>query len=324
MNKEELLKQVRSLAAQHLVTREEVTTAFDAGGRRDADVEVTRQTGISHILYYVGGAVVFLGISVLIWQHWSALNSATKILSTLGSGVAAYIAAAFLSRNERLENVSRAFYFLSALVTPLGLHVTFDVAGFDTGSNGVQSLVSGILLVTFLLSYFAYRKTVFTIFNIIFGTWLFFSFTGFLVGSNPQFGWEFSAYRVLCTGLVYALLGYSLTETPQRALTGALYDFGVFCFLGAALALGDWKPHQNGFWELIFPGLVFGVMFLSVYLKSKAFLTFGSIYLMAYILKITYEYFAQSLGWPLALVLTGLGLIAIGYLHFNLKKKYLS
>jgi hypothetical protein len=124
--------------------------------------------------------------------------------------------------------------------------------------------------------------------------------------------------------LVYALLGYALTQTPHRALIGALYGFGMLLFLGAALALGAWKPDQNVWWELAFPGLVFGVMFLSVYLKSKAFLTFGSLYLMVYILKITAEYFADSLGWPLALVLTGLGLIAIGYLYFKLKKKYLS
>lgn len=324
MDRKELLKQVQSLAGQHLVTRDEVTAAFDAGASGETDVEVSRQTGISHILYYVGGAVVFLGISVLIWQHWAALNSSTKILCTLGSGVAAYIAALFLSRDERFEVTSRAFYFLSALVMSLGLHVTFHIAGLDTGSFGVQSVVSGILFTTFLLSYLVDRKTVFTIFNIIFGTWLFFSFTSFLVGGNPIYDWRFSAYRVLCVGLVYALLGYYFTETPHRATTGALYGFGAFCFLGAALALGDWKPHQNAFWELIFPGLVFGVMFLSVYLKSKAFLTFGSLYLMGYILKITSEYFAQSLGWPLALVLTGLGLIAIGYLHFNLKKKYLS
>lgn len=324
MDKKELLKHIQSLASQQAITKDEVTSAFDAGIRGDVPSEVSHQAGISHILYYIGGAVVFLGISVLIWQHWTALNSATKILSTLGSGIAAYIAAVFLSREERLEITSRAFYFISALVMPLGLHVTFHVAGLDTGSHGVQSIVSGILLATFLLSYFVNRKTVFTLFNIIFGTWLFFSFTSFIVGGRPGFDWEFSAYRVLCTGLVYALLGYYFTTTSHRALTGALYGFGVFCFLGAALALGDWKPHQNWFWELIFPGLVFGVMFLSVYLKSKAFLTFGSLYLIAYIFKITGEYFAESLGWPLVLVLTGLGLIAIGYLHFNLKRKYLS
>ena len=324
--KEEALRELQDLAAQRLVTRDEVIAAFDAGSGadKDKDVAVTHQASISNILYYVGGAIVFLGISVLIWQHWSALNSATKILATLGSGVAAYSAGVFLSHNERLDLTSRAFYFISALVTPLGLYVTFDVAGLDAGSDAIQSLTSGILLATYLLSYLIYRKTLFTIFNVIFGTWLFFSFTNYLIGSNPDFDWKFSAYRVLSTGVVYALLGYSLAQTPQRALTGALYSFGVLLFLGAAMVLGDWKPHQDALWELAFPGLVFGVMFLSVWLKSKSFLTFGSMYLMAYILKITEEYFTESLGWPLALVLTGLALIAVGYLHFNLKKKYLT
>lgn len=323
MDKKELLKHIQDLASQQAITKDEVNSAFDAGIYGDAE-KVSHQSGISHILYYIGGAVVFLGISVLIWQHWTALSGATKILSTLGSGIAAYMAAVFFSREDRLEVTSRAFYFISALVMPLGLHVTFYVSGLDTGSLGVQSIVSGILLATFLLSYSVNHKTVFVLFNIIFGIRLFFSFTSFLVSGLPGYGWEFSAYRVLYTGLAFTLLGYYFTETPHRALRGALYGFGVFCFLGAALALGDWKPHQNVFWELIFPGLIFGVMFLSVYLKSKSFLTFGSLYLIAYIFKITEEYFAESLGWPLVLVLTGLGLIAIGYLHFNLKRKYLS
>jgi hypothetical protein len=324
MDKKELLEQIQSLAAQQLITKEEVASAFDEGSRGGVQAAEVHQAGISHLLYYIGGAVVFLGISVLIWQHWASLNSATKILSTLGSGIASYFAAVFLSREERLEVAGRAFYFIAALVMPLGLHVTFDIAGMDTGSYGAQSIISGILFTTFVLSYLANPRTVFALFNIIFGTWLFFSFTSFLVGGRPNFGWEFSAYRVLCTGLAYALFGYYFTGTPRRSLTGALYGFGALCFLGAALALSDWKPHQNWFWELIFPGLVFGVMFLSVYLKSKAFLTFGSLYLVAYIFKITAEYFADSLGWPLVLVLTGLGLIAIGYLHFSLKRKYLS
>ena len=94
-------------------------------------------------------------------------------------------------------------------------------------------------------------------------------------------------------------------------------------FLGAALALGGWSPQQNIFWELIFPGLVFGIIFLSVYLKNKSFLVFGALYLMAYIIKITSEYFSQSLGWPLALVLAGFMLMGIGYFAFYLNQKYI-
>jgi hypothetical protein len=65
------------------------------------------------------------------------------------------------------------------------------------------------------------------------------------------------------------------------------------------------------------------VILLSIWLKSKSFLVFGALFLMIYILKITSEYFTNSLGWPLALVLAGLLLIGIGALSVWLNKRYL-
>ena len=322
--KEEALEQIRLLAAQRVITKDELTAAYDAAVAQAPRAEDVRHAGISHILFYIGGAIVFFGITVLIWQHWARLDDATKVLATLGSGVASYLAGMLLGRHERYESASNAFYFISALVNPLGLHVAFQVNGIDPNTPAMQSVISGILLLTYLLSYWTYRKTLFTLFNVVMGTGLFFSFTNYLVWSHPVFDWRFSAYRVLATGLAYAFLGYALSDTRQRSLTGALYGFGAFLFLGAALALGDWKPHQNMWWELAFPGLTFGVMFLSVHLRSRAFLTFGSLYLMVYLGKITSEYFADSLGWPLTLVLTGLGLIAIGYVHVSLQRKYIA
>lgn len=77
------------------------------------------------------------------------------------------------------------------------------------------------------------------------------------------------------------------------------------------------------FLGVAFPVLVFGVIFLSVYLKSKAFLTWGTLFLMAYILKITSEYFSSGLGWPLVLVIAGFAMIGVGYASLSFGKKYL-
>ena len=167
MDKKNLIKHIQSLASQKAITKDELVSAFDAGVTNGVPEDESRQAGISHILYYVGAAIVFIGISVLIWQNWTSLNSVARIISTLGAGIAAYIAAVFLSQEERFEVTSRAFYFISALVMPLGLHVTFHIAGVDTYSHGAQSVISGILLVTFFLSYVFNRKTVFLLFNII-------------------------------------------------------------------------------------------------------------------------------------------------------------
>ena len=229
------------------------------------------------------------------------------------------------SRNKGTETVGSAFYLISALVTPMGLWVVFDNAGFDASSYGTQSLISGIMLGTYLLSLLVFRKNIFTLFSILFGTWLFFSFTSFMIGGGAYFdNWKFYEYRVLVTGITYMLLGYAFSKNERASLSGFLYGFGILGFLGAALTLGSWKPNQNVFWELIYPGLVFGALFLSVQIKSKAFLTFGTLFLMAYILKITSEYFSSGLGWPLALVIAGLAMIGVGYMSISLKKKYLS
>src|SRR3989344_3419530 len=323
--KEEVLQYIKSLAEQKVVSKEELDAAFDSGSGIKTDMVLTKKLGVAEILYYIGGAIVFLGISILLWQNWSTLGFGTKVLATLGSGIAAYFVGLLFSRNERTEAAGSAFYLISALVTPMGLWVVFDNAGFDASSYGTQSLISGIMLGTYLLSLLVFRKNIFTLFSILFGTWLFFSFTSFMIGSGAYFdNWKFYEYRVLVAGIAYMLLGYAFSKNERVSLSGFLYGFGILGFLGAALTLGSWKPNQNVFWELIYPGLVFGALFLSVQIKSKAFLTFGTLFLMAYILKITSEYFSSGLGWPLALVIAGLAMIGIGYMSISLKKKYLS
>lgn len=323
--KEEILQYIKDLAAQKVITKDEMDAAYDAGRGIKTDQILVKKLGVAEILYYIGGAIVFLGISILLWQNWSTLSFATKVLSTLGAGVAAYFVGLLFSREEKTETVGSAFYLISALVTPIGLYVVFDNAGFDASSSGSQSLISGILLGTYLLSYLVFRKNVFTLFGILFGTWYFFSFTSFLVGGSPYFDyWKFYQYRILIAGLAYILLGYAFSKNDRAPLSGFLHGFGILWFLGAALSLGGWEPRQNVFWELVFPGLVFGTLFLSVYVKSKAFLTWGTLFLMIYILKITKEYFTSGLGWPLSLVIAGLMLIAVGYMSVYLKKKYIT
>ncbi len=326
MNKIELLNEVRALALEGDLSREELIRAFEAGkAPQAAESSFSRNAGLSQVLYGVGAAVVFFGIAVLLWQNWKSFNDISKILSTLGSGVACYAAAVFIGREKKYESLSSAFYLISALVLPLGLQITFDIAGLDTGRAGVQSIVSGILLITFLLSFWVERKAIFILFSILYGTWFFMAFTNQMVMGNPLFNWRFSAYRMLALGLSYLSLAYSFRgDEERRSLCGFLNGFGVLGFLSAALALGGWKPDQNIVWEILFPGLLFGVFFLSIHLKSRAFLVFGALFLMGYIGKITGEYFAQSIGWPFALVVTGFGLIASGALYMNLSRKYFS
>ncbi len=324
MDKHEVLGQIKALAQQNLLTEGEVLQALRQGmGEKKPGTSALK---LAEVLYYIGGIIVFLGVVVLVGQHWTDLNSFTRILVTLGTGLASYVTGVLFLQQEHSKKLSTPFFFLATILLPAGLFVAFYEGGYTLDTAATNSLISGLLLATYLASYLAFKRNFFLLFSVIYGTWLFFAITSLLFGGNPiLIAWKFYAYRVLATGLTLVLLGHSFRQDEhRRELTGLLYGVGTFAFLGAALSLGGWEPNQSMIWELIFPGLDLCVIFLGVAIRSRTFLVIGALYLMAYILKITSEYFTEGFGWPLSLVLCGLAFIAVGYYTYHLNQKYLS
>jgi hypothetical protein len=329
MDKQQVLSELKQLAQSGQISQAEVLAAFSGIATPGfiAEKPIENRLKLSEIMYYIGGAIVFLGICVMVYQNWDSFDSFLRIFVTLGSGIAAFVVGALLYRYENLRKVSQAFFLLAGLLAPLAMNVAFKESGLDLNSDSLQLLIYLILTAVFLGGLWFFRQqTILLFFGVLFATAIFHFVVNLMVGesllmANYSKFWE---YRILVEGLAWILLGYYLTQTPFTALTGVMYGFGCLGFLGAAIALGGWTPDQNVFWELIYPLLVFGIIFLSVYVKSKAFLTFGTIFLIGYILKLTSEYFSSGLGWPLALVLAGLAIIGVGYYAVKLNKKYLA
>jgi len=324
MDKATALKQIKESIKAGEITKKELLSVYLEAEQESRGALTQNQKRLSNILYFIGGGIVFLGICIFVGQNWRSLNGVTKILSTLGAAIAMYVSALLVNQHKNLQRVSESFYFLSALIAPLGIFVTMDLAGFRVNTAGYHSVVAAIVLVTYLVSYLADRKTIFLIFSIIFGTWLFFSLTTFLIGGRSFQNWDFVKYRWLTCGLSYMCLACHYQETKQHGISSWLYGSGIFSFLTAAFMLAGWVSHKNIFWEIVFPGLSFGAVFLSIYLRVKSFLVIGTMYLMFYILRITGEYFSRSVGWPLALIFAGFALIGIGYLAVYLHKRYMN
>lgn len=340
MDKKELLEQIQGMVRTGQVTREELLGAFDADlaqplvqptGAVTSPNEgllnkLTKHVTIAEVMYYIGAGIVFIGICILVAQNWDFFNPFLRIFITLGSALAAYVIGFVFDRTERFDNVGVAFFLISALLLPLGLAVTLHEAGVDTYTNLAYIIISGICMTVFGLTYYAVRNNLFLFFTLVHGTWLFFALTGWISETSmTYYDFDFVMYRFLVVSVAYILLGYAFSTQPEREpLSGPLYLFGSLGLLSSTLALQGTFPNQNAFWELAYIGIVFGIILLSVYLKSKSFLTFGAIFLMVYILKITGEYFANSIGWPASLVVVGLLLIALGYYGLQFKRKYFS
>ncbi len=326
INKEQLLEGVKSLAEANQLTKQELIDAYEQGINKDArhpDL-LTSRLSISTVLYYIGGLIAFMGIAALVSLNWENLNSASRILITLGTGIATYVAGALFSREERTESLAQAFFLIACLTLPVGIGVTIEQLGNDSMNYQIQSIVAALASAVFIASYWIYRKYIFSIFEIAYLTWLYFAFTAMLL-ENSQTTLNYLhilEYRVLIAGACYLLLAQYFVETHRSALAPVLRFFGLVAVFGAIMALGGFKPDQNIFYELLFPLLAFGAIFGSIYLHSKAYLFLGAIALIGYIIKITAEYFSAGFGWPIALIIAGLLMIGVGQFTVYMNKRY--
>jgi hypothetical protein len=76
-------------------------------------------------------------------------------------------------------------------------------------------------------------------------------------------------------------------------------------------------------WQIFYFPIVLGGLLLSVYMRSPAILAVSTMLLIAHVSYITSEYFADSLGWPISLVILGFAFIALGYASVAINKKYI-
>lgn len=281
-----------------------------------------RRVKYSEIFYFIGGFIVFLGLAILVFQNWRFLDVSIRLLATLGAAFAFYLSALlFYYYGESTRKVALAFFLMSTLMLPIGLGVYFYQYHFDILSyNFIAPLICFAL---FFGTFYFVREEFFLALGVIFGTWLFFGGTNYLIAGNPVISKsDFYTYRALFSGLSYVFLGYYVSRL-RGSLSGNMYFFGILAILASVMSL-MWTGHgANVLLELIYPLILAGTFVLSVFLRSQSFLFWGVIFLMGYILRITSEYFANTIGWPIALVIVGLLFILIAYLAINFNKKYL-
>ena len=326
MDKQSLLQEVSELASKNAITKEELLGAYSQGLAQTtpSSKQPASRLDLAAILYYIGGAVIFLGVWIYIGKNWSMLSPLTRVFLTFGTGIVTYFIAIFLSTDEQLERIGQAFFLAAALTLPVGIYTLLDNAGVDARSYKYLALNAGLLAAVFYASYFLFKKNVLLLFAVLFSTWLYFDVAYWI--NDIQLGNKsdvFIPYAALLAGLIYAVTGYLLSESIARVMTGFLYSFGIIGILSAALCLTGW-PVQNHYWEVLFPLLTFVVFMLSIKLESKSFLVFGSLFLIGYILKMFEEYYTGGAFGPLLLVVVGLLLIVVGYATYFINNRFLS
>ena len=120
----------------------------------------------------------------------------------------------------------------------------------------------------------------------------------------------------LAIGTAGMLVAYGLRTTLHKKLAPLLFFIFGFMVSGSIHALLI-QSHL----DVLMIGYGAGLMYLSVVIASRTLLFVSVITLLGYLISFTKTYFADAVGWPIALIGLGLALILISSYAVKLGQK---
>ena len=111
------LEQIKNLAQQHNLSAQEILTTLAPD-----EPESPAASGLFiKVLSYMGGIFVFAGIAIFIALQWDGMNSAARIIITLGTGVAFFTAAVAALKDDRYQALAARLLLVSGVLQPPGV-----------------------------------------------------------------------------------------------------------------------------------------------------------------------------------------------------------
>jgi len=302
------LADIVMLARQHGLSSSEVAAALGAapGG---AAAGRTRAI-VVRVLGFLGGTFIFAGIGVFIAVQWSGMNSPARVVVTLGSGIAAFALAVLAYRDEHYDKAAAPLLLVASALEPLGMMVAFQEFG-SGGDWRIAALVtSGAMTAQMGAIVHLFRRSTPLFMVLVFAS-LFWVTTLDLVDADGK-----TIALVMGGSLLLAAAG--IGRSRHAEITPPWYFIGAASFL-----YGFFDLVEHTVFELAFIAAAAAFVYASVALRSRTLLFVATLAILAYTGWFTRQYFADSIGWPLALIVFGLLMIGLSALAFRIDRDYL-
>lgn len=301
------LQEITSLARQHGLGAGDIAAAL--GEPSPAEHGNRAQAVLVRVLGFLGGTFVFAGIGVFIALQWGVMSSAARVIVTLGSGLAVYVLAVLSCKDARFDKAAAPLFLVAAALVPTGMLVAFREFG-SGGDWRLASLVTcGTTALQFGAAFLSLRRSTPLFATIVFAT-LFWGTALDLLDADGH-------TIALVLGAWLLLIAVGVDRTPHRDITPVWYLFGAAAFLNGLFDIVKRTPLEIGFL-----GAAAGFVYLSVVLHSRMLLFVATVAILGYTGWFTGQYFADSVGWPLALIVFGLFMIGLSALAFRIDRNY--
>jgi len=325
LTKTQFLQETEIAGKLNLVSKDELINAFNSK-KQPSEILSSKSASFdfAKVLSLVGGGIVFLGICFLVGIYWFSLGDIGQVIVTLGSGITAFIVGSLLSYSLKQKFTGNSFHLIAGFLIPIGIFVW--LSKLSPSNIGITIVASGVFLalsiIYFIFDFKLLKSNLITLFTTFYASLSYtFMFTFFFEKIdfeiiNDQRLYFFAS---LALNISYLMLGYFLKYTSRKTASSIIFNLGFFGLLGSLLGLTIDRPILEILYVFV---LSFGV-YLSTRIKSGWVLAISIIYLLGYIFYLTARYFAEIIGWPVALILGGLLLIGISYFAVDLNKRFI-
>ena len=300
------LEDIAAIARQHGLSAGEIAAAM---GAPPAAEDNRARVVLVRVLGFLGGTFVFAGIGVFIALQWSQMNSAARVVVTLGSGLAAFVLAMLASREIRFDKVATPLLLIAAGLEPTGMLVAFQEFGSGGDWRVAGLITSGAMTLQFGAVFGRLRRSTPLFMAVVFGTLFWWTALDLLDVDAKVIA------LVLGGSMLLAAVG--IDRTAHRDITPVWYLFGASAFLYGFFDAVERTPFEIGF-----VAVAAAFVYLSVVLHARTLLFVATMAILAYTAWYTEEHFANSVGWPLALIVFGMFMIGLSALAFRIDRDY--
>jgi hypothetical protein len=306
-SKEDALVEVVDIIKRHNLSLADISSALEGS----KDFKARTSSGIlSRLFGYVGGIFIFVGLAIYVGMRWDDLNSAGRILLTLGSGFCAFVRALVCTTDQRVERAATPLFLVAALLQPTGIIVMLNE--YSRGGDPAYGLLfmNAVMAIQQGCVFWAKQRAVLALSTIVFALGFFTIAFDLMHIDHDLIGVTVGA-SVMC-------VAWSLDTSRHKSIAPLCYFFGSIVFLSAAY---HWLRHSPI--EVLFLGLACGCIFISTVARSRTLLLVGTLALIGYLGDYIAEHFAHNLNAPLLVMLVGFLLIGLGVVAVQINNRYI-
>jgi len=305
--KDDALQDIVALAQNNQITLAEIAQALEMSSEQP---NAASASVLPKLFGYVGGIFVFAGIGVFISMYWDDFGSASRVIITLGSGLMAFVIGLVCLSDQKYERAVTPLFLMAALLQPTGIMVMLQE--YSSGGDVRHGLLfmAAYMLVQQGATFWAKQRTVLAFSAVLFGCIFF---------ANQFDLWDVDEKLIgIVIGSSLLCIAYAMQQSRHMAIAPFWY------FVGAVLLLWSiFESVENSLLEPVYLGATAFVIFLSTYVRSRTLLLVGTLAMLIYIGYYTAEHFANTVGWPIALVIIGIALIGLSALAVRLNNRYI-